>query len=361
MSAAGLAVHVRATRHRSVALSSMTARVRTVDLFRLLATLQMVQGHTLDAVLSAPLRTGPWFEAWSWARGLTSVAFLFVTGLSFHLATVVQLDRHLRDRPAIGRRFGRGALLLGIGYALHAPIVLTSVPLEEALRLAVIVDVLHAIGVALWVLELTVLVARSAALSAVVWAVLAVAALAIAPFTAQLSPEGPLRPLLNFVTPLGGSIFPLVPWTAHVLLGAALAPWLLVADARRRVWRFAIAALALLCVGALARTAEWTLPAAHLSRAGAVLAVGAGLAALEPVALRLPSWAWRLSGETLFIYVVHIALVYGSGLSLRTLVGQTLPLVPALGVALLMVVFSATTALAYPRLVRGLARRAEAG
>jgi uncharacterized membrane protein len=336
-------------------------RVRVVDLLRLVAAFQMVQGHTLDAVLAEHLRAGAWFDAWSWARGLTSVAFLFVTGLTFHLATVSALDRHLRDPAAIKRRFRRGGLLIGIGYVLHAPIFALGSGLDAALHVATVVDVLQTIGVCLCLLEGTLLVLRSGRAAALCWAALACAVLAASPFAAQVVPEGPLRPLLQFVSPLGGSIFPLLPWAAHVLLGAALAPLLLAGDARQRTLRFALGALAFLVFAALVRSGGWTLASVHLDRLGAVLVVGTVLAALEPLAGQLPSWAWRLSGETLFIYVVHILIAYGSGPSLRTLVGPTLSLAPALGVALLVLVFTAVSALAYPRLLRGLARGAEAG
>ena len=97
-------------------------RVVVVDALRLLATVQMVEGHTLDAVLALDLRSGAAFELWRWARGLTSVAFLFAAGLSFYLATVRRLDAHLASRAERRRRFTRGATLIGVGYALRAPL-----------------------------------------------------------------------------------------------------------------------------------------------------------------------------------------------------------------------------------------------
>ena len=252
-------------------------------------------------------------------------------------------------------------MLIGLGYALHAPLFPGGMGLDQALRGALVVDVLQTIGVALWLLEATVLLLRSARASAFLWAALGLLALGLAPLAARVSPDGPLRPLLNFVTPLGGSVFPLLPWIGHVLLGAALAPVLLVASPRARVVRFALTALALLAVGWLSGQVGALLAGAHLVRLGSVLLVGALLAALEGAAARLPAWAYSLAGETLFIYALHIVIAYGSGPSLRTLIGPSLPLVPALGVAAAMLLFSAAAALAYPRLLRGLARGAEAG
>ena len=56
-------------------------RVLFVDVLRLLALLQMIDGHTLDAVLSESVRTGEGFETYRFVRGLVSVAFLVVAGI----------------------------------------------------------------------------------------------------------------------------------------------------------------------------------------------------------------------------------------------------------------------------------------
>ena len=48
---------------------------------------------------------------------------------------------------------------------------------------------------------------------------LAVAAIALAPIAADVPAAGPLRPLLAYVTPQAGSLFPLAPWSGHVFFG----------------------------------------------------------------------------------------------------------------------------------------------
>jgi uncharacterized membrane protein len=255
----------------------------------------------------------------------------------------------------------RGALLIGLGYALHAPLFATDTSAGALLRTATVVDVLHTLGLSLFLLEGTLLALRSARASAWLWALCSVALLALAPVAARVAPDGPLLPLLNYVSPRAGSVFPLVPWMAHVLAGAALAPWLLSASPHTRVRRFALSSVLLIGLGAALTAAGFGLPGTHVTRLGAVLGLAALLSALEPATANLPAWAWRLAGETLFIYALHIVLVYGSGPSLRTLWGQSLPWLPAAGIALGMVVLSAGAALGYPRLLRGLARGALAG
>ena len=217
------------------------ARVRVLDLLRLLAAFQMVQGHTIDAVLALDTRQGALYAAWVWLRGLTSVAFLFVTGVAFHLVTLRNLDGHVRDARAVGRRFRRAGFLLALGYGLHAPLAMLWGQGAQAggqahWNEAVIVDVLQCIGGSLLLLELLALGLASARAVRGVCALLALLCLLAVPLASRIDAAGPLRPLLNYVTPSGGSLFPLVPWIAHVACGVLLAPWLLAPERRARRW-----------------------------------------------------------------------------------------------------------------------------
>ena len=63
-------------------------RVWFVDVVRLLASLQMVNGHTLDAVMLPALKQGSFFDTYNWGRGLVSVGFLMVAGIAFHVSTL---------------------------------------------------------------------------------------------------------------------------------------------------------------------------------------------------------------------------------------------------------------------------------
>ena len=70
-------------------------RVLFVDVVRLCALLQMINGHTLDAVLALSERVGPGFERYRFARGLVSVAFLVVAGIAFFLTTLARFELRL--------------------------------------------------------------------------------------------------------------------------------------------------------------------------------------------------------------------------------------------------------------------------
>jgi uncharacterized membrane protein len=331
-------------------------RILVVDLLRLLATFQMVQGHTIDAVLAPAHREGLVHGAWLYARGLTSVAFLFAAGLSFHIATVRCFERHRADPSAVQRRFRRAGTLLLIGYLLHFPLgwALASEPSARlaALHDFAIVDILQCIGVTLALVELLVVWLPSARAVELSCGALGVLALAVAPLAAGLEPGGWTRPLVAYLTPGGGSIFPLLPWAAHMLLGVALAPLLLRGRMGARMLVVGGALLLLAAGGAALGAQLW---AEHASRLGWVVVGCAGLNALAGAARRWPDWVLLLAGETLFIYVVHIVLAYGQGLGLADRVGPTLGPAASSLLALGMLVLSCGLALGYRRAAAGLA------
>src|SRR5688572_31079092 len=79
--------------HPPASVAVARARLSFVDGLRLVAAVQMIQGHTLDALLAPELRQGPCFSAWTFARGLTSTTFLFTAGVSFALAHAASEER----------------------------------------------------------------------------------------------------------------------------------------------------------------------------------------------------------------------------------------------------------------------------
>ncbi len=353
---------LRASRLLAASMPSLS-RVLLIDLLRLVAAFQMVEGHTIDAVLSADFRHGGIHRGWLAMRGLTSIAFLFVAGLAFQLSTLRDLERHLRNRAAVAGRFRRAATLVLLGYLLRLPLPAAvfgdSASWADTLRNGAAVDILQCIGVSLALLEGLALALPSAAAVERTSGLLGAAVLALAPQLTRIDPHGPWLLGLDYLSPRAGSLFPLFPWSAHMLLGVALARPLL---ARPRPWPrlLAAAAVALALSWALGR-AGIPLLCDHVGRLGFVL-VGAGLLSLlEPAARGWPPWLWRLSGETLVIYVFHVVLVYGRGAGLGALIGRSLGPGAAIALACGMIVLSFAFADFYQRVSAGLARSTATG
>ncbi len=327
-------------------------RVHAIDLLRLIASIQMIAGHTIGALLAPEHATGAFYDGWTVARGLTAVAFLFAAGAAFALVAVDAPKERAR------RRIVRAAGLIVLGYALHPPAAaLGGDPAlaASAWRELFAVDVLGCIGVTLLVLEALVRLPRFA-LSA---GVLAVVVFLVSPLAASIAPEGPLLPFANYLTRRAGSLFPLAPYAGFLLAGAALGG---VAFRGRFVpARVAAAAAVTLSVGALAWTrtsppadAYYAWPALSFMRLGAVLALTAALALATVGVTRLPRVITVLAGQSLFLYVSHLLVLYVGGVGLVRWIGPTLSVPEALGAALTMISLSAGGALVFARRPRSL-------
>ena len=338
----------------SVAVSS-PKRVVFVDVLRVFAAFQMVQGHTIDALLAPPYRSGAIFEAWTFIRGLTSVTFLFAAGLSFVLATSQARDPQAGHR----RRLRRGIQLVVIGYLMHAPVaILFGSDAQAAVNEALSVDVLQCIGVSLLMLEgIQRLFARQGQRMVVALTVSA-GLLALAVPCARLVPQGPAFALTSYLSVRGGSLFPLVPFSGVVLFGLVSGllafgdggPW---AASRLGVLGVSVTALGALLERVVPGVDPRVAPGQLLLKLGIVVLFSALLAfALRRVS-RLPRWLSVIASETLFLYVSHVWLLYAAHVGVRALFGSTLTPGQALVVALILFVFCLGGALGYRFFARG--------
>lgn len=322
-------------------------RVHAIDLLRLLASIQMIAGHTIGALLAPEHRVGVVYDAWTIARGLTAVAFMFAAGAAFAL---VAADTS-RERGR--RRIVRAAGLVVLGYALHPPAAALGgdpVLAAAAWRELFAVDVLACIGVTLLTLELLMRWPHFV----VTTGVLALVAIFASPWLATIEPEGMLLPFANYVSRRGGSLFPLAPFAGFVFAGASLGS--LAFRRPRPLPRLAAMAAVTLALGALAsRTttpppdAYYAWPALSLMRLGAVLALLTVLALATVRVVRLPRVVTILAGQSLFLYVAHLLVLYVGGVGLAHLIGPTLSVGATFGVALAMVLASTAGALVFAR------------
>ena len=303
----------------------------------------MLYGHTVSALLAPTYQQGVWFDVWQFQRGLTSSLFLLLSGFAFSIATGRHWATHLGWSPAIVKRVRRFAMFVALGYALHFPASRfadlddTS---DQAWRSFLAVDVLQLIGVTFVGVQLLVLVVRTRRAFTFATLVLAAATTLLTPavWGVDWSSRLPVW-LAAYLSPSTGSLFPLFPWAAFVLLGAGLGQlygrWG-VADLARYANAGLLAPGAVLvglsfaaraATGLFGSAPANTLPGEVLVRAGACLVILGGIARLSRRITRLPHVFGAVAQESLLIYFVHLCIVYGSvwnaGLVRRY--GATLP------------------------------------
>jgi len=331
------------------------ARIIYVDLLRIIASVQMLQGHTIDAVLGVQYRQGAIYSSWSFSRGLTSVAFLFVAGLAFELSTLRRLQSHRRNHRAVQKRFRRAGMLVVLGYLLHLPVAaaFASNPLDAANALSefLIADILQCIGITLAFLELLVILTPSRRTIILTSLGTAFVLLGVSPFCADIQALGTCGFLLNYLTASGGSLFPLVPWAAHFLLGVVVGGMTDFGSENKRVFvrLFAFFLIFVLSAWFVSAFGGSLVISSHLLRLGLVVLVSAFLAWYSRRRDRLPLWLEFLAGETLIIYVFHILLVYGYSFGLGSIIGRTLSPFTAILAALLVIGVTVAFVFAYRR------------
>lgn len=350
-----------------------TARLSFVDGLRLVAAVQMIQGHTVDALLARELRHGPWFSAWTFARGLTSTTFLFTAGVSFALAHAAA---EARAEPGAGRahRIRRALMLIGVGYLLRVPAgVLFGDALQTALRNWLAIDILQCIGASLLLSEGLVAVVQNRRRAALAAALLGSACFGFAPASDLLTAGFPWLALSNYLSGRDGSLFPLLPAAGYVFWGLAVAQLGLVQRAEASEVRaprrpaLVLAGFGLAALGSwLALSVLAPVVAPRISPAYAALKLGlvllfAALLARLLAGRQLPRLLTQLGSETLFLYVSHVLVLYAGHVGLSALLGRTQSLGAALVWTLGLLISTSVGALSYGPVLRALRARFQSG
>lgn len=327
----------------------------------------MVQGHTFDALLDPAYRHGLVYDAWVFQRGLTSCLFLLLAGFVFTLATTRHWDRHRRLSWAFGTRLRRFGLFVMLGYGLHFPVRhyadLVGMA-DERWQSFLAVDVLQLIGLSLIGLQLLVLVARTPRTFAAASLASCLIVVISTPLAHSIDWSSRMPPFLGaYLTPATGSNFPLLPWSAYVLLGAALGQvysrWgalhlaafanrvLLIGGAGMLTASLAVSRLPFDIVGP---ASSWTSsPNQFLVRGGSVLLLLGIVAHISRRIATLPRAFAALAQESLLVYFVHLCIVYGSiwNPGLLWFLGETLAPAQILAIEVALVAAMVTLALGW--------------
>ena len=315
----------------------MKVRHRFLDVYRGIIVLLMIEGHVVRELLAAAHQNSGVFRAHELLHGITGPGFLFGAGITFGLSAQSRWGDFLTVSPALARRIRKIFLLLGIGYALHLPFFSLSKMLAEATpadwRAFWNFDVLQCIGFSLLILQATVMVIRRER-----WFVIAIVALML---TAMYSAPplwahtDSLPAFLSYaLTGTEGSIYPLVPYSAFLFAGALVSyEFLRFAKAGREaafVQRLAGAGGAAIILGiALDALPFHTYPAYDywLTSPNFLLIKLGGICLLMSAAWMfhrafeaensspILRWVVVVGVESLFVYVVHLIVLYGSVLN----------------------------------------------
>ncbi len=307
-------------------------RIIFLDIMRVLAVLMMVQGHTIDVLLSDDYRdySNPAFTVWEFVRGLTAPIFMFTAGTVFIYLFKISGESFQQNSRVI-KGVKRFLLLLAIGYTLKYPTAqLTNFAYvtEESWRLFFAVDVLQVIGFSLLFLLLASYVGERFKFGNYsVFAFGAFFFFALHPVFDQIQWADFLPlPIAGYLYAGSGSNFPLFPWAGYVMSGGLLGSYL---AAKREEIKPLKLSLGLSLFGAafliLHLIINWATvtfggenyfglanPAFVAQRVGLVLLINSLVSLIAIKIDSIPHMIKLVGRNTLMIYVVHLVILYGS-------------------------------------------------
>ena len=307
--------------------ASPSQRLGYLDWLRGITVLVMIEAHTFDAWTLASERARPWFGRLMLLGGMAAPLFLFLAGVAISLSAASQIRRGAAPDVAAHRVEQRGWQLFRYAFLFR----LQSFVLGgfRAPRSLLKVDILNVMGPAIALTARLWGAGRSRWARAAWIAVATVAVVLVTPWIRTTPLLDPLPDPLEWYIrpPVGQGAFTLFPWAAFVPAGALLG--LAIDGAGSSAWRPArlqagilATGLALVALGVWAAQQPAIFPATFWTTSPTYFVFRVGLLLL----LVVVAWAWSvrpwarpeaarpletLGVGSLFVYWVHVELVYG--------------------------------------------------
>ena len=300
----------------------MSGRRGYLDWLRGIGVLIMIEAHTLDSWTRVAERTRPEFRWAAVLGGFGAPIFLFLAGVALTLAAGSRMKRGMpaSDAAALARK--RGWQVFGLAFLFRLQSMLLGGGSFESLLK---VDILNVMGIAMVAAAVLWGLGRSTAWKAMLLGGGAAVVAMATPIVRATPLFDPLPDAVEWYlrAPGGRAMFTLFPWAGFLLAGSAIGLWLDAAATDRtersanRWLAVTGPALAIAAYGAsflpsiYERSDFWTSsPTFFFVRLGVLMAT----LPLAYAARRL--WPGRspieeLGMASLFVYWVHVELVYG--------------------------------------------------
>jgi uncharacterized membrane protein len=293
-----------------------------LDWLRGVAVLIMIEAHTLDAWTRAADRGR---SDYKWAivvGGFGAPTFLFLAGVALALAARSRLDRGLSEAAVSARARRRGLEIFGLAFLFRLQ---SAVLGGGGVRSFLKVDILNVMGLAMLATAVVWGLTRRTATRVVTLVTAAMATAMLTPIVRVTKELDWLpNPIEAYFKPIPEySGFTLLPWGGFVLAGAATGLWLDTTrtprDERRVIVWLALLGPALIAAGytvslmpTIYREANfWTSsPTFFVLRVG-VLIAAIPTAYAWTAAVRGRSPIQELGIASLFVYWIHVEMVYG--------------------------------------------------
>lgn len=307
------------------AAPSVPFRRGYLDWLRGLAVMIMIEAHVLDSWTRVDQREAPLF-AWSMLTGgFGAPLFLFLAGLSVVLSAGAKARTTGDDRKAASLVVRRGLQIFALAFLFRLQAIVLS---WGTWRSILKVDILNVMGLAIMAAAGLWAIGRTARGRLVVFAAATLAVALLTPPARGAALLGglpdPVEAYLRPVAPY--TSFSFLPWLGFVFAGACagvLIAQTITPEAERRLnWQLSAAGLLLAAGGYAAsylpslsvHSQFWTSsPSFFLIRTGVLVALIGVAYAWQQRPGGVAAWSplRQLGRTSLFVYWIHIELVYG--------------------------------------------------
>jgi uncharacterized membrane protein len=302
-------------------------RRRYVDLARGLAVLVMIEAHTLDAWTRPADRSTVAFRNLTVLGGFAAPLFLWLAGIALVLSAESRARRagSRRASALVVVRRGLEIFVLAFLFRLQAFIVSPGSPAVTLFR----VDILNVMGPSIVAAGLLWGLVENRAALTLVYAVSATVVAMLTPIVRSAAWVGALPIWLEwYIRPAGEyTTFTGLPWAGFVFAGSALGALMALArdDRSERRLQVAVAAVgtSLIVLGLYAASLPtiyqsssfWTSSPTYFAIRVGVMMLGLAATYAESVAAHRSRITFgpleRLGRSSLFVYWIHVELVYG--------------------------------------------------
>jgi uncharacterized membrane protein len=298
-----------------------------LDWARGIAVLLMIEAHTFDAWTRPAVRASGAFRNVTILGGFAAPLFLWLAGAGVVMAAANVAARSGSRAAGVKAACRRGLeiFVLAFLFRLQGLIVSPGGHLVTLFR----VDILNIMGPSMVAAALIWGITSSVAARVILYSALAIVTAMLTPIVRVTPLVGNLPTILQwYVRPFGDlTMFTLFPWAGFVFAGAACGVLIVAArdqrvEERLHIW-LALAGLVILFIGQdtaslpsiYRQSSFWTTSPTYFAIRAGILMTTVSVVywvarALEPRGILLPPLA-RFGRESLFVYWIHVELVYG--------------------------------------------------
>lgn len=286
-------------------------RFAFLDAARGIAVLWMIQVHVTNVILDPSLRSSWWFNILNISNGYVAPTFIFCAGSGLWIALSRRGEKYLEAGRELWTYLKRLTYVLFCAYVMHTPYFslqgMLAMPQHVWLSWLQL-DVLHVIVYASLAALAVYFVVRDLRRTTLAYGAIAATIMAI-----------------SWSIPRDGiSQFPLLPWSGYLFAGAAITGWFMQHAEKAHLARlfiiigligpFILFASKGLSISMPWDAVWWRSPGGLLFRICATLLLLGSLFHIEEslAGSRFGRMLVTLGNESLFMYISHLLLVYGS-------------------------------------------------